>query len=31
MEKYKDTEIIKGIKFHSINHINDVFDLILER
>ena len=31
MEKYKDNEIIKGIKFHSINHINEVFDLILEK
>ncbi len=31
MEKYKDKEIIKGIKFHSINHINEVFDLILEK
>jgi ATP-dependent Lon protease len=31
MEKYKDTEIIKGIKFHSVNHINEVFDLILEK
>jgi ATP-dependent Lon protease len=29
--KYKDNEIIKGIKFHSINHINEVFDLILEK
>ena len=31
MEKYKDSEIIKGIRFHSINHINEVFDLILEK
>jgi ATP-dependent Lon protease len=31
MEKYKNNEIIKGIKFHSINHINEVFDLILEK
>jgi ATP-dependent Lon protease len=31
MEKYKDKEIVKGIKFHSINHINEVFDLILEK
>ena len=31
MEKYKDNEIIKNIKFHSINHINEVFDLILEK
>jgi len=31
MEKYKDTEIIKGIKFHSVGHISEVFDLILEK
>jgi ATP-dependent Lon protease len=31
MEKYKDKEIIKGIKFHSVNHIDEVFDLILEK
>jgi len=31
MEKYKDNEIIKGIKFHSVSHINEVFDLILEK
>jgi len=31
MEKYKDNKIIEGIKFHSINHINEVFDLILEK
>ena len=31
MEKYKDNEVIKGIKFHSINHITEVFDLILEK
>ena len=31
IEKYKDNEIIKGIKFHSVNHINEVFDLILEK
>jgi ATP-dependent Lon protease len=31
MEKYKDAEIIKGIKFHSVSHINEVFDLILEK
>lgn len=31
MEKYKDKEIIKGIKFHSISHIDEVFDLILEK
>jgi len=27
--KYKDKEIIKNIKFHSVNTIQDVFDLIL--
>jgi ATP-dependent Lon protease/glutaredoxin-related protein len=31
MEKYKDKEIMKGIKFHSIKNINEVFDLILEK
>jgi ATP-dependent Lon protease len=31
MEKYKDNDIIKGIKFHSVNHINEVIDLILEK
>ena len=31
MEKYKDNEIIKGIKFHSVSHITEVFDLILEK
>ena len=31
MEKYKDNPIIEGIKFHSISHINNVFDLILEK
>jgi ATP-dependent Lon protease len=31
MEKYKNKEIIKGIKFHSVNHIDQVFDLILEK
>jgi ATP-dependent Lon protease len=31
MEKYKDDKIIDGIKFHSIEHINDVFDLILDK
>ena len=30
MEKYKDSKIIDGIKFHSIEHINEVFDLILD-
>jgi ATP-dependent Lon protease len=31
MEKYKDNNIIKGIKFHSISHIDEVLDLILEK
>lgn len=31
MEKYKDNKIIEGIKFHSISHINEVLDLILEK
>ena len=31
MEKYKDKDIMKGIKFHSIKNINEVFDLILEK
>jgi hypothetical protein len=28
---YKDNKIIEGIKFHSISHINEVLDLILEK
>jgi len=31
MEKYKDNKIIDGIKFHSIEHISDVFNLILDK
>jgi len=31
IEKYKDSELIKGIKFHSIKNIHQVFDLILEK
>ena len=31
MEKYKDNDIIKGIKFHSTKTIQEVFDLILEK
>ena len=31
MEKYKDNKIIDGIKFHSIESINEVFDLILDK
>jgi ATP-dependent Lon protease len=28
-EKYKDNKIIDGITFHSIEHIDEVLDLIL--
>jgi ATP-dependent Lon protease len=31
MEKYKDNKLIDGIKFHSIEHIDDVFNLILDK
>jgi len=31
MEKYKDNDIIKGIKFHYIQDVKDVLDLILEK
>ena len=31
MEKYKDKDIVKGIKFHCIQTIDQVFDLILEK
>ena len=31
IEKYKDNELIKGIKFHPVTHINEVLDLILEK
>jgi ATP-dependent Lon protease len=31
MEKYKENPIIEGIKFHSIEHIYQVLDLILEK
>jgi ATP-dependent Lon protease len=31
IEKYKDNDIIKGIKFHSVSYINEVLDLILEK
>lgn len=31
MEKYKDNKIIDGIKFHSIEHITEVLELILEK
>ena len=31
MEKYKDNKIIDGIKFHSIERVEDVLELILEK
>ena len=31
MEKYKDNDIVKGIKFHSVEYIEQVLDLILEK
>jgi ATP-dependent Lon protease len=31
MEKYKDSELIKGIRFYPISHINEAFELILEK
>ena len=31
MDKYKDKDILKGIKFHAVNTIQEVFDLILEK
>jgi ATP-dependent Lon protease len=30
MEKYKETHLIEGIKFHSVNTIQEVFDLVFE-
>ncbi len=30
-EKYKDNKIIDGIKFHEVNNMNEVFDLIFEK
>ena len=30
MEKYKDDELTKGIKFHSFGHINEVFEIVFE-
>jgi len=30
MEKYKDDELTKGIKFHSVDHIDDVLDKVFE-
>ena len=31
MDKYKDNKIIDGIKFHSIENIDEVFNLILDK
>ena len=31
MEKYKNDNIINGIKFHAIEHVEEVLDLILEK
>ena len=31
MEKYKNDNLIKDIKFHSIDHVEDVLNLILEK
>ena len=30
MEKYKESELIKGIKFHPVSEIAEVFELIFE-
>lgn len=30
MDKYKQTPLIEGIKFHSVNTIQEVFDLVFE-
>ena len=30
MEKYKNDELTKGITFHSVETINDVFSLVFE-
>jgi hypothetical protein len=30
MDKYKDTDLIKDIKFHSIDTIHEVFEMIFE-
>jgi endopeptidase La len=29
-EKYRDSDIINGINFHSVEHINEVFELVFE-
>jgi len=30
MEKYKDDELTKGIKFYSVEHIEEVLELVFE-
>jgi hypothetical protein len=30
MEKYKDTPLVKDIKFHPVNNIHEVFELVFE-
>jgi len=30
MEKYKDTDLVKDIKFHKVNNIQEVFELVFE-
>lgn len=31
MKKYKDNDIIKGIKFHAVSHVTEAMDIILEK
>jgi ATP-dependent Lon protease len=31
MEKYKDNKIIEGIRFHSIEHIDEALNLLLDK
>lgn len=30
LDKYKDSELIKDVVFHKVNHINEVFELVFE-
>ena len=30
LDKYKDSELIKDVIFHKVNHINEVFELVFE-
>jgi hypothetical protein len=30
MEKYKDTPLLEGIKFHQVSRIEEVFELVFE-